>query len=311
MTKRVRDGSMTLDDCDAQSLEVVRQVVTGLFMSTIDHVIRDDKASNPLLNDFVIDFDDEPGVNSVARDSDQSNSSDCFTHAMVNARCREFPRSVLQADTIVVSCGLSNCERTSWSTQRRHEFWGSYEELDTGADYDKFVGNFEDNYPKICNGGSIWMIDCKKFDDPDRKKSLRNHMGRNPRITKSIMESKNYHELHSRLYDGMPRFFSSKNVVIMICRSGRHRSVANAEFWSNTLARYSRHQHSVCLLHLSELDFWKIRVLENVRNAANSLPEFSRHTTIASVLSVHDLFPCPNLCPVIGSDHDQRTTLKV
>ena len=118
MTKRVRDGSMTLDDYDAQSLEVVRQVVTGLFMSTIDHVIRDDKASNPLLNDFVIDFDDEPGVNSVARDSDQSNSSDCFTHAMINARCREFQRSVLQADTIVVSCGLSNFERTSWSTSR-------------------------------------------------------------------------------------------------------------------------------------------------------------------------------------------------
>ena len=33
---------------------------------------------------------------------------------------------------------------------------------------------------------------------------------------------------------------------------------------------------------------------ENVRNAAHSLPEFSRHTTIASVMSVHDLPPCPN-----------------
>ena len=43
------------------------------------------------------------------------------------------------------------------------------------------------------------------------------------------MDSKNYHELHSRLYDCMSRFFLNKNVVIMICRSGRHRSVANAE----------------------------------------------------------------------------------
>ena len=71
------------------------------------------------------------------------------------------------------------------------------------------------------------------------------------------MESKNYHELHSRLYDGMSRFFSSKNVVIMICRSGRHRSAANAELRSNTLTRFGRHQHSASLLHLSELDFWK------------------------------------------------------
>ena len=170
---------------------------------------------------------------------------------------RGFPKSVRQADTTTVSCGLANFERTSWSTHRRHEFWGSYEELDTGVHYDKFVGSFEDNYPGMCDGRSIWMIDCRKFDDPGHNKSLRNHIGRNPRITKSIMISKKYHVLHSRLYDGMPRFFSSKNMVIMICRSGRHRSVANAVLWSNTVARYSRRQHSVSLLLLSGLDFWK------------------------------------------------------
>ena len=137
MTKRVHDGSITLDDCDAQSLEVSRQVGTGLFMIRIDPLIRDDYASNPLLSDLVIGFDNESGVDNVARDSDHSNSSDCFTHAMVNVRCR----------TIVVSCGLANFERSYWSTQRRHEFWGSYEELDTGPDYDKFIGSFEDNYP--------------------------------------------------------------------------------------------------------------------------------------------------------------------
>ena len=53
---------------------------------------------------------------------------------------------------------------------------------------------------------------------------------------------------------GCPR---TKNVVIIICRSGRRRSVANAVLWSNTLTHYSRHQHSVSLLHLSELGFWK------------------------------------------------------
>ena len=76
MTKRVRDGSITLDDYDAQSLEVARQVGTGLFVIRIDPLINDDYASNPLLNDLL-------GVNSAARDSDQSNSPDCFTHAIV------------------------------------------------------------------------------------------------------------------------------------------------------------------------------------------------------------------------------------
>ena len=51
MTKRVRDGSITLDDYDAHSLEVARQVVTGLFMIRIATLIRDNYASN-------IDFDD-------------------------------------------------------------------------------------------------------------------------------------------------------------------------------------------------------------------------------------------------------------
>ena len=77
----------------------------GLFMIRIDHRIYNDYVCNPLLNDLVIDFDDEPGVDSTARDPDQTNSPDCFTHAMVNVRGCEIPRNVLQADTIFVSCG--------------------------------------------------------------------------------------------------------------------------------------------------------------------------------------------------------------
>ena len=208
---------------------------------------------------------------------------------MVNVRSRKFSRSVLQADMIVVSCGLTNFERTSWSTRRRHEFWGSYEELDTGADYDKFVDRFEDNYPEMRNGRSTWMTVCSKFDDPDSNMSLRKHIGRNPRIMRSIMESKNYYELHSRLYHGISRFFSSKNIVIMICRSGRHRSVANADLWSNTLARYMRHQHSVSLLHLSEQDFWKIRVQENVfqTDYDRVRAEFSRLGSVPESVTGH------------------------
>ena len=147
----------------------------------IDHLIRDEFACNPLLSDLVIDLDDEPDVNNVTRGSDQSKSSDCFTHAMVNARCRDFPRSVLLADTIVESCGLGNFEQTSWSTQRRHKFWRCHDELETEADYHKFVDSFEDNYLGVCNGRSLWMIDCGMFDDPECDKSLRIHVGRNPR----------------------------------------------------------------------------------------------------------------------------------
>ena len=105
MTKRVRDGSITLDDYDAQTLEVARLVGTGLFMMRIDHLRYNDYVCNPLLNDLIIDFDNEPGIDSTPRDSDQSNFPDCFTHAMVNVHGCEIPRNMLQADTIVVSSG--------------------------------------------------------------------------------------------------------------------------------------------------------------------------------------------------------------
>ena len=164
---------------------------------------------------------------------------------------------MLQADTIVLSCGLANFQRISSSTQRRHKFWGCHDEQKTEADFDMFVDSCQENYPRMCIGRSIWMIDGRKMGDPDCDKSLRTRIGRNPRITTSIMESENYHELHRHLYDTMSRFFSSKNQVIMICRSGRHRSVADAELWSNTLPRHSRRQLSVPLLHLPEVDFWK------------------------------------------------------
>ena len=100
------------------------------------------------------------------------------------------------------------------------------------------------------------MIDCRNFDDPDNDRSMRKHIGRNPKIMKSILESGNHHALHDREYEGTYRFFSNKNMVIMICRSGRRRSVAKAELRSNTLTRCGRRQHSVSLLHLSEPDFW-------------------------------------------------------
>ena len=71
-------------------------------------------------------------------------SPDCSTHATIGDV--RLPRRVLESDTIIVSCGLENFERNSWSKQHTHKFEGSHDELATVADYDKFAKSFENNY---------------------------------------------------------------------------------------------------------------------------------------------------------------------
>ena len=129
MTKRMREGSITIDDYDSQPLEVARQPGTRLSTIRIDHFKHDAFVCNLPLDDLVIDSGAQP-------------------HAMVLDSRRIFPRSVLQADTIVVSCGLANFECTSWSTQCCHKYWGLRDELATAANHDKFLESSEDNDPE-------------------------------------------------------------------------------------------------------------------------------------------------------------------
>ena len=242
MTKREREGSITNDDYDSQSLEVARQVGSELF-------------TNLLLDDLVIDSGSKPDVNNVARGSDQPCCPDCFTHAMVDDSRRIFPRSVLQADTIIVSCGPANVERTSWSTQRFPKFWGLR---------DEFPGHSGRLRPvSLKYGGQLPWSARRSFIMDDRLQKARRgpdcdekrgrHVGRNPRITRDPWITMSCTAVC--MTAGPDSFRVKKNVVIMVCKNGRRRSVANAELWSNTSTRYGRLPHSVSLLHLSELDF--------------------------------------------------------
>ena len=79
-------------------------------------------------------------------------------------------------------------------------------------------------------------------------------------------------------------FFLSRNIVI--CRSGQHRSVANAELCSNTWTRCSRHQHSISLLHLSDLDFWENTCARNFSECSKeSLRVFQEQCTCSCARS--------------------------
>ena len=58
----------------------------------IDYLIRDDYACSPLLHDFVIDLTMNLVSTVLLEIQDNRIFFNCFTHAMVNARCRDSPR---------------------------------------------------------------------------------------------------------------------------------------------------------------------------------------------------------------------------
>ena len=115
------------------------------FKVAFDHSVHDD-----LLDDLFTSSGTMSDVDNVARGLDQQRSLVCFTQAVIDCS-RIFPRSVLLADTIIVSYGLANFERISWSTQRCHKIEGLLGEPAAMADYDMFLESFEDNDPGACD----------------------------------------------------------------------------------------------------------------------------------------------------------------
>ena len=79
-------------------------------------VLHDDHLRNFSGRSF---YGNKSDVNNVARVPHQQRSLDCSTQAMIDGS-RICPRSVLQADTIIVSYGPANFESIPWSMQRCH-----------------------------------------------------------------------------------------------------------------------------------------------------------------------------------------------
>ena len=74
--------------------------------------MHDDYQCNFLLDDLVVSSGTKSDVNNVARGPDQQLSLECFTQTMIDDS-RILARSVLQADTIIVSYALANFARIS------------------------------------------------------------------------------------------------------------------------------------------------------------------------------------------------------
>ena len=99
------------------------------------------------------------------------------------------------------------------------------------------------------------MMDCRHFRDLDNDKTLRRRVGFHPRILRSVTDADDHGDIHRNLCGKLDRIMNCQNIVVMICKSGWHRSVSNAELWSRTLARLGREFHKVSTHHLCQHDW--------------------------------------------------------
>ena len=70
------------------------------------------------------------------------------------------------------------------------------------------------------------LIDCTPYYNPEKDRRLRLHLGRHPDNLGEIVASDDYAKVNAPLKNLDPE---GKNLIINVCKSGRHRAVANEE----------------------------------------------------------------------------------
>ena len=192
----------------------------------------------------------------------------CEVHAKAMPKAaKAVPKDVLDARSIVVSCGINNCVDSNYSNKSCREFsnWQRQKcrnvvkadhlsERNPGA-RERFLRSFRKNFPSLCEGRNIQVVDCTAFRNPGDDETGRRHTGAHPDIMHNVYTHKLFRQVHSDLRKMTP---TGKNLVIIVCRSGRHRSVASAIACSDVIRErmYNGEQGTVRAVHLQQDTHW-------------------------------------------------------
>ena len=114
--------------------------------------------------------------------------------------------------------------------------------------------SFATSYSQLYTGRTLFMIDCRPFRDLDNDKILRRHVGFHKRILRTVLDADGRGRIHRDLQGKVDCIMKSRNIFIMICKSGRQRSVSDAGLWSRTLTRFGRESHKASTLSLCQQD---------------------------------------------------------
>jgi hypothetical protein len=114
-----------------------------------------------------------------------SSEDECReAHAAAKVGTLSIGSKVFEAQTVLVSCGARNFEQTCWSLGRPDEFGQSVRNeaqrmwsLNKRQRAEFLIASFRQNYPDLCEGRKIILINCLEYDDRDNEKDLRSHVG--------------------------------------------------------------------------------------------------------------------------------------
>ena len=175
---------------------------------------------------------------------------DGYTTSSMESRL-EFTEEFLAADVIVASTGLHTMERGAYSAQedfRVEESFYDWQEV-RGYVYrkgkmkrpkdealkdkvllEKFDKSFRANYPTLTGSRKITYVDCTGLQDPGRDRALHGHRGSHERILNGVAKAHGVDKVMKQAVEGLGTCKDGKQrLVVTVCKSGRHRSVAVKE----------------------------------------------------------------------------------
>ena len=149
------------------------------------------------------------------------------------------PAVLLNAKTAIVTCGLVNFEDSTYSRRESTEWIDSHGRekgirpgvLTKGhKNYDpqsreRFLRSFIANFADLVDGRKIIVIDCTVIKNPEKEKGLYRHLGTHPETWRQVLKHHHFRYMHEELRTLSP---TEKNLIICVCRSGCHRSVASS-----------------------------------------------------------------------------------
>ena len=133
------------------------------------------------------------------------------------------PTKLLEASKVVVSSGLSNfaesnsstgsCQEFSTWQRGRHVVESHLSERQNPGAKEMLLRICRLNFPALCEGRKIQVVDCTVFQNPDSKSELQKHIGAHPDIMHGVYSDPMFPEVHSVLRS---LSLSGKNLVVCV-----------------------------------------------------------------------------------------------